>query len=434
MSELIAAIATANGTGGVAVIRISGDNALDLAEKIFTFSRTPKSVKPNYMYSGKIEGEGFFDFGFMVYFKAPNSFTGEDTVEFHCHGGVRISQGILKRIYSLGARPAERGEFTRRAFLNGKLTLAAAEGMADMINAESLALVRAGGMMYFGQLNKDIKNLQDNLKDILASVAVEIDYPEEDSDGVDLKKICADLNNSHGNMCRLLQSYGSGRRIKNGVTVAICGKPNAGKSSLLNALLGYEKAIVSDEAGTTRDAVEGQIEIDGILFNLVDTAGLREQAGTVESMGIERAKNLLRSADIVLSVADERGYADLPQTAGKVIKVFSKCDVVEPHGEYGAVVSSKTGEGLEELKKLLVRSSVGEFASDKVYLVEQRHYDALKRAAESIASASKNAGTLTLDLIRVDLQEAWQALGEITGETASEEIVSTIFAKFCVGK
>lgn len=434
MSECIAAIATANGTGGVAIIRISGDNTLNTAKKMFDFSRAPKAVAPNRMYPGKIRGEGFADFGFMVYFKSPNSFTGEDTVEFHCHGGVRIAQGILKKLYSLGARPAERGEFTRRAFLNGKLTLAAAEGMADMINAESLALVRAGGMMYFGKLNEDIKTLQDNLKDILARVAVEIDYPEEDESGVDLDKICADLDNSHGNMCRLLQSYGCGRKIKNGVTVAICGKPNAGKSSLLNALLGYEKAIVSDEAGTTRDAVEGQIEIDGILFNLVDTAGLREQAGAVENMGIERAKNLLRSADIVLSVADENGFAELPETAGKVIKVFSKCDIQSPDREYDGVISSKTGEGLEALKKLLVKSSVGEFAADKAYLIEQRHYDALKRAAEAITSARENIGTLTLDLIRVDLQEAWQALGEITGETASEEIVSTIFAKFCVGK
>ena len=434
MSELIAAIATANGTGGVAIIRISGDNALGLAEKIFTFSRAPKSVMPNHMYPGKVGGDGFTDFGFMVYFKAPNSFTGEDTVEFHCHGGVRISQGILKKIFSLGARPAERGEFTRRAFLNGKLTLAAAEGMADMINAESLALVRAGGMMYFGKLNEDIKNLQDDLKDILARVAVEIDYPEEDESGIDLDKICADLNNSHGNMCRLLQSYGCGRKIKNGVTVAICGKPNAGKSSLLNALLGYDKAIVSNEAGTTRDAVEGQIEIDGILFNLIDTAGIREEAGVVESMGIERAKKLLRSADIVLSIADENGFAELPEIGGKVIKVFSKCDIKSPEREYDAVISSKTGEGLEELKNLLVKSSVGDFAADKAYLIEQRHYDALQRAAASISSARENIGILTLDLIRVDLQEAWQALGEITGETASEEIVSTIFAKFCVGK
>ena len=434
MSKCIAAIATANGTGGVAIIRVSGDNALSCAKKIFLFSRPTKSVVPNLMYSGKIQGDGFTDFGFMVYFKAPNSFTGEDVVEFHCHGGVRIAQGILKNIYLLGVCPAERGEFTRRAFLNGKLTLAAAEGMADMINAESLALVRAGCMLYFGKLNQDIKNLQDNLKDILARVAVEIDYPEEDSDGVDLDKICADLNNSHGNMCRLLQSYGCGRKIKNGVTVAICGKPNAGKSSLLNALLGYEKAIVSNEAGTTRDAVEGQIEVDGILFNLVDTAGIREEAGAVESMGIERAKNILRSADIVLSIADENGLALHPETSGKVIKVFSKCDIKSPQSTYDAVVSSKTGAGIEELKKLLVKSGVGEFAADKAYLIEERHYDALKRAAEAISSASANIGTLTLDLIRVDLQEAWHALGEITGETASEEIVSTIFAKFCVGK
>ncbi len=434
MSECIAAVATASGTGGVAIIRISGDDALSLAQKMFKFSRAPKSVTPNFMYPGKIEGDGFTDFGFMVYFKAPYSFTGEDIVEFQCHGGVRIAQGILKRANLLGARPAERGEFTRRAFLNGKMTLAAAEGMADMINAENLALVRAGGMMYFGKLNEDIKNLQDNLKDILARVAVEIDYPEEDSDGVDLDRICADLNNSHGNMCRLLQSYGCGRKIKNGVTVAICGKPNVGKSSLLNALLGYEKAIVSNEAGTTRDAVEGQIEIDGIIFNLVDTAGIRDRAGAVESMGIARAKDILRSADIVISVADENGFAELPETSGQIIRVFSKCDVNPPKGDYDAVISSKTGEGIEELKRLLAKSGVGELAADKAYLIEQRHYDALKRAAEAIASASENIRTLTLDIIMVDLQEAWQALGEITGETASEEIVNTIFAKFCVGK
>ncbi len=434
MSECIAAVATASGTGGVAIIRISGDDALSLAKKMFKFSRVPKSVTPNFMYPGKIEGDGFTDFGFMVYFKAPYSFTGEDIVEFQCHGGVRIAQGILKRANLLGARPAERGEFTRRAFLNGKMTLAAAEGMADMINAESLALVRAGGMMYFGKLNEDIKNLQDNLKDILARVAVEIDYPEEDSDGVDLDRICADLNNSHGNMCRLLQSYGCGRKIKNGVTVAICGKPNVGKSSLLNALLGYEKAIVSNEAGTTRDAVEGQIEIDGIIFNLVDTAGIRDRAGAVESMGIARAKDILRSADIVISVADENGFAEISETSGQIIRVFSKCDVNPPKGDYDAVISSKTGEGIEELKRLLAKSGVGELAADKAYLIEQRHYDALKRAAEAIASASENIRTLTLDIIMVDLQEAWQALGEITGETASEEIVNTIFAKFCVGK
>ncbi|MDE5666757.1 MAG: tRNA uridine-5-carboxymethylaminomethyl(34) synthesis GTPase MnmE, partial [Clostridia bacterium] len=181
--QTIAAIATASGTGGVAIIRLSGDNCLEIAEKIFT---PKKNFKPNYMYAGNISGDGFTDFGFLVYFKAPKSFTGEDVVELHCHGGVQIARGILKKCVMLGARPAERGEFTKRAFLNGKLTLASAEGMVDMINAESLALLRAGSMLYGEKLSDEVKTLQNALKDILAEVAVEIDYPEEDESGLDL--------------------------------------------------------------------------------------------------------------------------------------------------------------------------------------------------------------------------------------------------------
>ena len=185
MHECIAAIATASGSGGVAIIRISGDSSLEIARKMFY---PLQDVKPNYMYSGHICGDGFEDYGFLAYFKAPKSFTGEDVVEFHCHGGVQIARGILKKCLMLGARNAERGEFTKRAFLNGKLTLASAEGMADMINAESLALLRAGSMLYGEKLSGEVKSLQDELKDVLAEVAVEIDYPEEDADGIDLKR------------------------------------------------------------------------------------------------------------------------------------------------------------------------------------------------------------------------------------------------------
>lgn len=433
MSDIIAAVATAHGRGGIAVIRISGVGALALAGKMFEFSRKPEEILPNYMYAGRIAGDGYTDYGFMVYFKAPNSFTGEDTVEFHCHGGVRISEGILLHAVKLGARLAERGEFTRRAFLNGKMTLAAAEGMADMINAESLALVRAGGMLYFGKLNSDVKKLQDEIKDALAQIAVEIDYPEEDSAGADLQKIAEILRGSYGEICRLTKVYDFGKRIKNGVTVAICGKPNAGKSSLLNTLLGYDKAIVSSEAGTTRDAVEGSIELDGIAFNLVDTAGIRECAGEVENMGIERALSVLKTADIVLNIDGGEGCVSLPEIEGKVIRVLSKCDINCGNG-YEICLSSKTGEGIEELKKLLVRSAAGEYSADKVYIVERRHYDALKRAADALYSACESINSHTLDLIRVDVNDAWEALGEITGETASEEIIGTVFEKFCVGK
>ncbi len=431
MQESIAAIATAPGTGGVAIIRISGKNCLEIANKIFT---PKKDFKPNYMYAGHIEGDGFTDYGFLVYFKAPKTFTGEDVIELHCHGGVQIARGILKKCISLGARLAERGEFTKRAFLNGKLTLASAEGMADMINAESLALLRAGSMLYGEKLSNEVKTLQNSLKDVLAEVAVEIDYPEEDEGGLDLKRIAAKVAALKAEVDGLVASYKCGKKIKEGVTVALCGKPNTGKSSLLNALLGYEKAIVSAEEGTTRDAVEGAIEIDGVKYNLIDTAGIRERAGNVESIGIERARKIINSADIILSVSEGEGVELPEETNGEVIKVFNKSDLKKPVGDYDIAVSAKTGDGIENLKKLIAEKSVGDTALDKAYIVEERHYTALIRAAEALKSATVNLEILTLDLIAVDLKEAWDALGEITGETANEEIISTVFAKFCVGK
>jgi len=436
MKDEIAAISTAAGTGGVAIIRISGTNPLGIAEKMFTPTgkTAVKNFMPNVMYTGKIEGEGFYDFGMCIYFKAPKSFTGEDVVEFHCHGGVQIARGILGRALSLGASPAEKGEFTKRAFVNGKLSLSSAEGMIDMINAESLALLRAGSMLYGEKLSADIKALQSQLKLILAEIAVNIDYPEEDSDGVDAAKICEKISALSDKLKELTCTYSAGRMIKDGVTVAICGRPNVGKSSLLNALLGYDKAIVSQEAGTTRDAVEGAIQIDGVKFNLIDTAGIREHAGEVESIGIERAKKILASADIILSVTDGSEAAETFKTNGTILRVFNKCDKVKAQEGFDAYVSAKTGDGIEELKKLIAKKSVGELSSDKAYIIERRHYDALVRAAASLDEALKSADTFTADVLAIDLKDAWDALGEITGETANEQIIATVFEKFCVGK
>lgn len=431
MQESIAAIATASGTGGVAIIRISGENSLEIAGKMFT---PYKNFKPNYMYAGHIQADGFTDYGFLVYFKAPKSFTGEDVVELHCHGGVQLARGVLKKCLSLGARLADRGEFTKRAFLNGKLTLASAEGMADMINAESLALLRAGSMLYGEKLSNEVETLQNSLKDILAEVAVEIDYPEEDDGGLDLKKIKSQVAALKVATDGLVSGYKCGKKLKEGVTVAICGKPNTGKSSLLNALLGYDKAIVSAEAGTTRDAVEGAIDIEGVKYNLIDTAGIRECAGAVESIGIERAKKIVTTADIILSVSEGED-ADLPaDVSGEVIRVFNKSDLKKPVGKFDIAVSAKTGNGLDKLKKLIAERSFGDIALDKAYVVEERHYAALLKAAKALKSATENLETLTLDIIAVDLKDAWDALGEITGETANEEIISTVFSKFCVGK
>ena len=434
MNDVISAISTAAGTGGVAIIRLSGAGSLAIAEKMFAPAGKIKDFQPNVMYAGNIDGGDFTDFGMCVYFKAPKSFTGEDVVEFHCHGGVRIARGILSKTISLGARAAEKGEYTKRAFINGKLSLSSAEGMIDMINAESLASLRAGSMLYGEKLTAEIKELQSALTDILAEIAADSDYPEEDLDGLNAEKIHASIEEAAKKLKKLSSTYACGKKIKDGVTVAICGKPNTGKSSLLNALLGYDKAIVSDEAGTTRDAVEGDLQINGIKYNLVDTAGIRERAGMVESIGIDRAKKIITSADVVVSVTDGNGEAVPDGVTGSIIRVFNKCDLSSPEGEFDAVVSAKTGAGLEELKGLIAEKTVGELTLDKAYIIEERHYSALLRAEQSLNSAIENVGIFTPDILAIDIKDAWDSLGEITGETANEQIINTVFEKFCVGK
>ena len=435
--RLISAICTPAGTGGVAVIRVSGKNALLLAKAMFQPSGkiSVTDFTPNRMYTGKILCDGFTDYGMCVFFRAPKSFTGEDVVEFHCHGGVEIARGVLKATFAHGARSAERGEFTKRAFINGKLSLSSAEGMIDMINAESLAEVRAGGLLYQEKLTDKVIFVQSELKDILAKIAVDSDYPEEGIEESDLYDLDERLNAVLREINGLVEAYSGGKLIKSGVTVALCGAPNAGKSSLLNALLGYEKAIVSPVAGTTRDAVEGTILIDGVKYNLIDTAGIREQAGEIESIGIERARRILASADVVVCLSET---GDFSASAGvekeRVINVFSKVDGITPFGNYDIKISSLTGEGLESLKKAIAHRATGGRALDNAYVIEERHYFALKRAQTALLSAIDGLRNFPLDVVSLDLRAVWQTLGEITGETADEEIINTVFEKFCVGK
>lgn len=435
--QVITAISTPSGTGGVAIIRLSGDGALDIAEKVFVpvgKVKVPDFV-PHIMYAGKILCQGFTDFGYCVYFKAPHSFTGEDVVELHCHGGSEISRGVLKATILSGARLAERGEFTKRAFVNGKLSLSSAEGMIDMINAESLAEVRAGSMLYGEKLSKDIIAVQQKLKDILAGIAADIDYPEEDVAGTDLADVGQRLEDIYSTLKGLADSYSAGKFIKSGVTVAICGAPNVGKSSLLNTLLGCEKAIVSPIAGTTRDIVEGCISIDGVKFNLLDTAGIREQAEEIEAIGIDRARRILSTADVVVCVSETGDFSAADGVdEGRLIRVFGKSDGTSPFGKYDVAVSSVTGDGIERLKEFLVTKSLGGKSLDSAYVIEERHYAAIVRAKDKLKEAISGLESFPLDLISLDLRETWRILGEITGETADEEIISTVFEKFCVGK
>ena len=429
MDDLISAIATAVGAGGIAVVRMSGRGALSVARKMFS---RKGEFQPNYMYAGEIDAGTFRDYGMCVYFRAPKSFTGEDVVEFHCHGGTEIARGILKRTLELGARLAERGEFTKRAYLNGKLSLSAAEGVGEMIAASSEAQVRAGYLLYNEKLTSLGTALQRKLTHCLAEVDADLDYPEEDLNASSRAEIVATLREVGQELAALLSQYAAGRKIRSGVSVALVGAPNAGKSSLLNALLGYERAIVSDVAGTTRDVVEGTLEIEGVNFRITDTAGLRESADAIEREGVRRAREAMKGADVIVWLKEDGGVPEFPEGT-PVITVGAKSDLARRE-DCDIVLSSYTGEGLDALRRLLYERGFGR-ENDGAFLLSERHYRAAQAAHEAVKEALASAeGGLPPELYAEDIRRAWETLGTLSGETASEAIVTEIFEKFCVGK
>ena len=429
MDDLISAIATAVGAGGIAVVRMSGRGALSVARKMFS---RKGEFQPNYMYAGEIDAGTFRDYGMCVYFRAPKSFTGEDVVEFHCHGGTEIARGILKRTLELGARLAERGEFTKRAYLNGKLSLSAAEGVGEMIAASSEAQVRAGYLLYNEKLTSLGTALQRKLTHCLAEVDADLDYPEEDLNASSRAEIVATLREVGQELAALLSQYAAGRKIRSGVSVALVGAPNAGKSSLLNALLGYERAIVSDVAGTTRDVVEGTLEIEGVNFRITDTAGLRESADAIEREGVRRAREAMKGADVIVWLKEDGEVPEFPEST-PVITVGAKSDLARRE-DCDIVLSSYTGEGLDALRRLLYERGFGR-ENDGAFLLSERHYRAAQAAHEAVKEALASAeGGLPPELYAEDIRRAWETLGTLSGETASEAIVTEIFEKFCVGK
>ena len=427
-TTVISAIATAQGPGGVAIVRMSGEGALQIARAMCG----RETFEPNRMYPAEIDGGTLKDFGLVVWFKAPRSFTGEDVVEFHCHGGSEIARAVLKRTLALGARLAGRGEFTKRAFLNGKLSLSAAEGMADMINASSEAEVRAGYLLYGETLANSVRRMQAQIMEALAGVEADLDFPEEDLNASSRAQTEATMSEVEASLSSLLGQYRAGRRVKDGVRVAIAGRPNAGKSSLFNALLGYGRTIVSPAAGTTRDTVEETLLIHGVRFLITDTAGLRESGDAVEQEGIRRAEQAIRAADLIVYLKEEGDEPCFPAQT-PVVTVGAKCDVKRETG-CEIYVSSRTGEGIEALKECIYTRGFGR-ENDGAFLMEERHFGALKRAhAGAVSALGAIRGGLPPELYAEELRAAYSALGEITGETATEAVVSAIFEKFCVGK
>lgn len=443
MGENIAAISTAQGAAGVAVIRISGESPLEIAEKMF-FPAGKTAVKdfmPNMMYAGEIDAGSFRDFGMCVYFKAPKSFTGENTVEFHSHGGVAITRGILGKILTLGARLAGNGEFTKRAFINGKLSLSSAEGLIDMINSESAGGVKAGYALYREKLNAKVTALQEKLLAALSSIDAAIDFPEEGLDELSestLKETLAEvIKETDG----LIATFDGGRKIAHGVKVAICGKPNVGKSSILNALLDYDKAIVSDIPGTTRDVVEGSADINGVTFRFYDTAGIRGTDDKIENLGVDLSKKTVKFCDIALFVTSAEGVTVEDDEVYDIIKdmphirVINKTDLLKDGDKTAGVrVSAKENSGFDALKEELFLKTVGTVDTESEFLCEERHFIALKNAREKLNSALSAIGNVPLDVLSVDVLCGWQFLGEISGKTATENVIDDIFSRFCVGK
>ncbi len=443
-SENIAAISTALSASGVAVIRISGDSPLNIAEKMFTPVGKTGVVdfEPYKMYVGEIHADGFNDFGLCVYFKAPKSFTGEDVVEFHCHGGIAITKGILKKILSLGARMATNGEFTKRAFMNGKLSLSSAEGLIDMINSESESGARAGYYLYREKLTEEINSLQDMITDVLAQIDADMDFPEEDLEETSTLAVKTTIKAVVDRVSELLSTYRAGRTLKDGVRVGIVGKPNTGKSSILNALLNYDKAIVSDIAGTTRDIVEGSIDINGVRFNFYDTAGIRDSDDKIETLGVTLSKRILDQSDLILFVMDGGDITQDDDQIYSLVKdknlvvAVNKTDKSNVKDDRADVyVSALKRDNIDLLKKTLYeKTALSGMDLNGDFLCEERHFQALNKAKEKLISALNGIGIMSLDILAIDIKDGWDALGEISGRTATEDIINNIFAKFCVGK
>jgi len=447
-NDTIAAIATPSGQGGVGIIRVSGPKAVELADKISGLCPAPR-----YAHYGAFvdQNKKTIDSGLTLFFKKPFSFTGEDVVEFHAHGGPVVLDILLKEILQYDVRPAYAGEFTERAYLNDKIDLAQAEAIADLIAADSEQAARAAIRSMQGEFSAVILLLVEELIQLRIYVESALDFPEEEIDFLADEAIAKKLEEVKQKLQDVKKSAQQGRLLKEGMTVVIAGKPNAGKSSLLNLLAGQDSAIVTDVPGTTRDILREHIQIDGLPLHIIDTAGLRDSDDIVEQEGVKRAKQMIETADQVLFVVDindkDQSMMDsLPKNVGRTI-VYNKIDKINHpakiinnpeaaiNHETDIYLSAKTGEGVELLKKHLKNTMGYKQKSEGQFIARRRHLDAIDTAEQHLSLADKSLHELKAgELLAEELRFAQEALSSITGEFSSDDLLGRIFADFCIGK
>lgn len=455
MSEAtIAAISTAQGVGGIGIVRISGENAIEIADKVFKgISGKKLSDLEGYKaaYGNIVFQNEIIDECVAFVYRSPKSFTGENVVELCCHGGILVSRTVLRAVISAGASPAEAGEFTRRAFLNGKMDLSEAEGIMNLISAQSKSAMKAATQVRNGTVSKKIYEVCDRLENIAAHLSAWADFPEEDIPEVDPRALKENISRCRAELALLIKNYDTGKAVTQGVTTAILGKPNVGKSTLMNLLSGFEKSIVTDIPGTTRDVVEETVVLGDVVLRLSDTAGIRETDNAVEKIGVERARERLSQSELILAVFDsssplDREDMELIEAVGDTpsVAVINKSDLecktdteyIKSKFKHHVILSAKLEKGKDELISAVTEATgANNFSASAVILAGERQRAAAQTAKESLdfALEALNQG-FSLDAVTVDLENALEKLYELVGKNVSAEIVDRVFHSFCVGK